>query len=63
MADQDRPPNFRKNGQLFLIRCFECEPKRGRENWGMSVAAGVCAWCGWSDKDQLKQEQDNEGGN
>ena len=45
---QDRPPNFRdENGKLFLVRCFACDPERGRENWAMAVAGGTCSWCGW----------------
>jgi len=45
--DPGRPPNFRKNGQLYLVRCFKCDPINGRENWAMAVATGHCAWCGW----------------
>jgi hypothetical protein len=46
--DQDRAPNFRaSDGRLFLVRCFACEPRYGRENWAPVVAAGQCAWCGW----------------
>lgn len=49
-ADQDRPPNFRSDdGRLYLVRCFECAPEHGRENWAMNVASGTCAWCGWQD--------------
>ncbi len=48
-AIQDRPPNFRENGKLYLVRCFACESEHGRENWAMVVAKGVCAWCGWSE--------------
>lgn len=45
---QDRHPNFRAdNGRFFLVRCFACEPERGRENWGPAAASGTCAWCGW----------------
>ncbi len=43
----DRPPNFRHGGKFYLMRCFACVPFGGRENWGMCVAAGKCAWCGW----------------
>jgi hypothetical protein len=46
-ARQDRPPNFRDNGKLFLIRCFVCGDEYGRENHAMYVARGECAWCGW----------------
>jgi hypothetical protein len=46
---QDKHPNFRdKSGKLFLVRCFNCEPERGRENWAPAVATGSCAWCGWT---------------
>jgi len=48
---QDREPNFRgKFGNLFLVRCFECDPEHGRENYAMNVATGVCTWCGWHEK-------------
>ena len=48
---QDRHPNFRnKEGKLFLVRCFKCEPSRGTENWAPAVAAGYCAWCGYEDE-------------
>lgn len=49
-VEQDRPPNFRADdGRLYLVRCFACSPKHGRENWVLNVAAGVCTWCGWSE--------------
>jgi hypothetical protein len=52
---QDRHPNFRdSNGQLFLMRCFVCEPTRGRENHISCVALGVCATCGWSEPSKGK---------
>ena len=47
---QDRPPNFRVDGKLYLVRCFVCEATRGRENWAMAVSNGECAWCGYKDK-------------
>lgn len=51
-VSQDRGQNFRdKNGKLFLIRCYACEPERGRENYAMAVASGTCAWCGWTEKE------------
>jgi len=47
---QDKSPNFRNaEGKLFLVRCFICDPKRGRENWAPAVASGICAWCGWGE--------------
>lgn len=44
-TENDRPPNFRREGKLYLVRCFAC----GAENWAPSVAEGVCAWCGWKE--------------
>ena len=47
----DRPPNFRNDrGEMFLVRCFECNKDFGRENWAPAVASGECAWCGWNDE-------------
>lgn len=47
-VNQDRPPNFRVNGKLYLVRCFNCgDPERGRENYLPRVASGECAFCGW----------------
>lgn len=52
-VDQDRKPNFRDDkGRLYLVRCFACEPERGRENWAMAVSEGRCAFCGWKDGDE-----------
>lgn len=52
-ASQDRHPNFRgEDGRLRLIRCFICEPVRGRENLLSCGAAGVCASCGWSEENE-----------
>ena len=28
--------------QVYMIKCFAC----AKENWGMAVASGKCAWCG-----------------
>jgi hypothetical protein len=51
--NQDRPPNFRdKDGKLYLVRCFACSPKRGTENYALSVSSGRCAWCGWEEGKQ-----------
>ncbi len=38
-------------GKLFLVRCMNCPDsgERGRENYGIMVATGRCAWCGWED--------------
>lgn len=47
---QDRPPNFRGlNEELFLVRCFVCEPNQGRENYMSMVASGQCTFCGWKE--------------
>jgi len=44
-------PNYRgKDGQLYLVRCPQCE----RENYAMNVALGVCAWCGWDETKNIK---------
>lgn len=51
MTIQDKSPNFRsEDGKLYLVRCFACEPKRGRENYAMNVASGMCTWCGWKEE-------------
>ena len=47
----DRRPNFRqRDGQLVLIRCFNCDPVRGVENHIRAAACGFCATCGWKDE-------------
>lgn len=33
----------KEDGGIGLIRCPDC----GRENYAMSVASGVCCWCGF----------------
>ena len=54
MINQDRPPNFRdESGHLYLVRCFQCEPERGRENYALAVAVGVCCECGRSEKENV----------
>lgn len=53
---QVRPPNFYDDGQLFLVRCFACEPEHGRENYGLAVASGQCAYCGWPDRKTDKRK-------
>lgn len=51
VVDQMQGGNFRdKDGKLFLVRCYACEPERGRENYAPIVATGYCAWCGWKEK-------------
>lgn len=46
----DRRPNFRgEDGNLFLVRCYNCDPHKGRENYIAAAATGKCAWCGWDE--------------
>ena len=53
----DKAPNFRdKEGKLFLIRCYNCEPNFGTENYAPVVSKGVCAWCGWKEEKDLDKE-------
>ncbi len=40
-------PNWVSDGQLYLLRCYNCDPVHGQENYAMAVASGQCAWCGW----------------
>lgn len=56
LEDQNRKPNFESNGKFFLVRCFNCEPSRGKENYGPAVASGTCAWCGWSSNKPIEVE-------
>ena len=54
----DKTPNFYdSDGKFFLVRCFNCEPERGTENWAPAVATGKCAFCGWL----IDKEQKNDG--
>ena len=49
------PANFLGNsGKLFLVRCMACPDcgERGTENYGVLVAEGRCAWCGWQDEER-----------
>ena len=50
-ATQDQPPNFRKDGKLYLIRCFACGGELGKENYAPFVYRSKCAWCGWREDD------------
>lgn len=43
----DRQPNFYNGGMFYLVRCFHCDPYRGKENYAPAVSSGCCAWCGW----------------
>lgn len=55
---QDRKPNLRdSSGQLYLVRCFHCEPEYGRENGAGNVVRGVCSWCGWSESSTTKDDK------
>ena len=44
-TNQDREPNFRAKGELFLVYCYACN----RENYAPNVPRGVCSWCGWKE--------------
>jgi len=44
-------PNFMSNGRLFLVRCYECDPNYGMENYAPAVSTGQCSWCGWELKE------------
>jgi len=47
-VNQDREPNYRDDaGLLCIVRCFVCDPERGKENYLLAVASGKCVWCGW----------------
>lgn len=65
MTIQDQKANFRdKEGKLFLVRCYACESRIGRENYAPAVASGTCAWCGWSeDKVEDKPKEEKQNGN
>lgn len=41
-----------ENGQWYVERCGKCH----RENYCMSVAQGVCCWCGWRPEDDKQME-------
>lgn len=51
---QYRHPNFRHEGQLYLVRCFACS-ERGTENLMRLAPDGVCATCGWRDGDAVPE--------
>lgn len=48
--DQLKKPNFKSKGSLYLLRCYNCDPINGKENYSMAIPTGTCAWCGWSNK-------------
>lgn len=44
--------NYRdEDGKLCVVRCPKCK----RENYAPMVAKGKCAWCGWSEKNELEE--------
>ena len=49
---QYRHPNYRRAGDLWLVRCFACS-ERGTENHVSVIPTGVCATCGWKDGDPI----------
>jgi len=53
-------PNFIKDGRLYLIRCYNCNPKYGRENYGPVVASGNCAWCGWTGGESYPKTEEGD---
>lgn len=50
-----RGVEYYPDGTLLLIYC----PKCGRENYALSVADGICCWCGF-DGHTLLKENNNE---
>lgn len=43
-----KAPNFKADdGRWYLVRCYECNPERGTENYGAAVASGICYRCGY----------------
>ena len=39
--------NFRgENGKIYLVRCYKCGGKHGKENYLPAVSSGVCYSCG-----------------
>jgi ribosomal protein L37E len=48
----DRRENFYgDDGKPFVVYCPSCK----LENHSMSVAAGQCAWCGWTARPRAKE--------
>ena len=53
---QDSQPNFRgKDGKLYLVRCFQCDESRGRENYVLAASSGQCGWCGWKEAGRAEE--------
>lgn len=53
--DQLKGDNFESKGSIYLVRCFNCDPVHGKENYCMAVPTGRCAWCGWSSSQEKKK--------
>ena len=50
-----RDPNFQgKDGVLYLDRCYNCDPVKGKLNWIPMAYEGECVWCGWKDNAEKK---------
>lgn len=46
-----------ENGSMYLARCPKCHS----ENYALSVAFGVCVWCGYdANEDYKEKEEENE---
>lgn len=54
----DEHTNFidEKTGKICLVKC----PKCMRENYAMSVLAGICAWCGFDANVSEKQSNEDD---
>ena len=57
---QSKAPNFYSDGKLYLVRCFNCDPERGTENYIPCVSSGSCAWCGWSQDDKSSADDNDK---
>ena len=45
----ERHPNFRVEGQLYLVKCPRCL----QINYSIAVASGQCAWCYWKEEEEV----------
>jgi hypothetical protein len=54
---QCKLPNFQRDGVFYLVRCFNCGGKKGKENIAPFLQRGVCAFCGWSKDKSDKLEK------
>ena len=43
LIKRDQGVEWYDDGTILLIRCPRCQ----RENYALSVADGVCCWCGY----------------